>query len=76
MKSIECTVSILSAISVALSLDEAISQVRQHADTPSHILNWFYSHYPLHTRYMPASLSYLMCVSSSTSSPSIVVTSQ
>ena len=41
MKSIECTVSILSAISVALSLDEAISQVRQHADTLSHILNWF-----------------------------------
>ena len=49
MKSIERTVSILSAISAALSLDEAISQVRQRADPLFHILNWFFQ--PLSPAY-------------------------
>jgi len=77
MKSIESTVSHLSAISATLSLDEAIDLVRQNAlICCSTSLTGFYSHYPLHMRYMPATLSYLMYVSSSTSNLSIVVTSK
>jgi hypothetical protein len=63
MKSIESTISILSSISAASSLDEAISLVRQNALKGCFMsLTGFHSHYPLHTRYMPASLSCLMYV--------------
>jgi len=76
MKSIKHTVSILSAFffPTALSLDEA-SLVRQNALIGcSTSLTGFYSHYPLQTRYMPASPSYLMYVSLSRSYLSIFVT--
>ena len=77
MKSIESTVSILSAISAAPSLDGAISLVRQNALIGgSTYLTGFYSYYPRQTRYMPASVSYLMYVSFSSSYLSTLVTSK
>jgi hypothetical protein len=75
MKSIESAVSILSAISASPSLDEAISLVRQDALLGcSTSLTEFCSHYPLQRPYIPASLSYLMYVSLSSSCLSILVT--